>query len=173
LPSILSKEDKLVKFLYTPALGYNPSKENQLLILRDLYDLFLAFGIDKSEEGVKLILNDILVKYFSESVNDIILCLKNGRQGNYKEKIYGKNFNMQVFSAWMSEYLEQKYTAKEKILNNAKKEASDNWTSKEDYHEAIKRGKKASDMIEKQKKDDKKSETNYNNFKAKYFAKKK
>lgn len=170
LRSELSVKINIEECLTAKALGYSPKKEDKLLILREINDLFTAFGIDKSERAIELLMYDITEKYPAESVEDIAYCLRKGRQGYYNEKIYGQNFNMQVLTSWMAQHLEEKYAKKERIISEAKKAMSSQWETRADYVEAARLGKVVSDILAKQKKQRDDFEHNYNDFKARYFT---
>ena len=172
LRSELPAKINIEECLTAKAIGYNPNKNDRLLILREINDMFTAFDIDKSERAIELLINDITDKYFAESVDDIAYCLRKGRQGYYTEKIYGKNFNMQVFTSWMTHHLEEKYTKRERIITEAKKAMSEVWTTREEYVEAARLGKVVNEILAKQKKQSDEFERNYNIFKGKYFANK-
>ena len=56
----LSVKINIEECLTAKALGYSPKKEDKLLILREINDLFTAFGIDKPERAIELLMNGTL-----------------------------------------------------------------------------------------------------------------
>lgn len=77
-----------------------------------------ALGIALEDHVVKIITSDLIEKYKFDSVEDIIYCLKKGRQG-----YYGKNYaklNTIVISEWMEHHLESKASAKESEVSKNK-----------------------------------------------------
>lgn len=77
---------------------------------------------------------DIFDVYKYDSVEDIIHCLKQARQGAYTHiPNYGK-FNMPVFRLWMSEHLDKKYQAKEAELTKLKEDKDDDPFDRERFY---------------------------------------
>ena len=124
----------------------------------------IGLGIELSNYESQLLVEDLVDVYKYDSIEDIQVCLKNGRQGKY-----GKNYNklnMIVFGEWMSKHLEQKAIEREKQYSTNKHE----WDSKEDYLKAVKEGTKREKDIKESEEDNKKFMQDYNNFKMKYEA---
>lgn len=78
----------------------------------------LGLGVDLSEELLELLVSDITEVYGYDSIEDVALALKNGRQGKYG-KVYGK-INMVVISEWMGYHLDRKAQEREKEIQNQK-----------------------------------------------------
>lgn len=100
----------------------NQANENEILkeISLSVSKCSDALQIHLTPLQIKTMAEDILDVYKFESVEDIILCLKQGRQGVYSDiPTYGK-LNMIVFQQWMARHLEKKYAEKEKLLRNEK-----------------------------------------------------
>jgi len=90
---------------------------------RDAVNLEIAKSINKCCQALDIILEnhmlqmlveDIVEKYSTDSVEDVQQCLKKGRRGNYGTT-YNK-MNMIVISDWMSKHLQEKAQAREKHL---------------------------------------------------------
>lgn len=81
----------------------------------------LGLGVDLSEELLELLVSDIIDVYGYDSIEDVALALKNGRQGKYG-KVYGK-INMVVISEWMGYHLDRKAQEREKEIQNQKVDA--------------------------------------------------
>lgn len=69
------------------------------------------------DHQIKTIVEDLIEKYPSESVEDFILCFKMARQNAFGV-VY--HLHSAVVFEWMSKYLEQKYEAVEKKLRSEK-----------------------------------------------------
>lgn len=95
-----------------------------------------AIDVPLTNEQSEILVDDIIDVYKWDSIEDIQICLKNGRQGKYG-KTYGK-LNMIVFSEWMAKHLEDKAYAREQAFQKSK--AIHNWETREDYEQAIKIG---------------------------------
>lgn len=121
-----------------------------------------GLDVDMSNEQIQIFIEDIVDVYKWDSIEDIQICLKNGRQGKYG-KTYNK-LNMIVFREWMSKHLEQKAIERE----NQYKENRHNWDSKEDYLKAVKEGIKQQNKEKEITDSDKKYISDYNNYKMKY-----
>lgn len=96
-----------------------------LMKCRDSLGLSIDLGI------LQTIAEDLVDKYKYESIEDIMYCLKKGRQG-----YYGNNYNklnLIVISEWMGKHLEEKAREREKIIQNRKKETLDKDTVIEGY----------------------------------------
>ena len=96
--------------------GYNKVAGH---ILNALSETFLSIGCECTAKQLKLFTDDLMDKYRLDSIEDILECLKNGRQGNYGNN-YGK-LNMIVITDWMDQHLESKYREREKKEQNEKK----------------------------------------------------
>ena len=116
-----------------------------------------SLGIKKDNHDIQVLIEDIIDVYRWDSIEDIMICLKNGRQGKYGTT-YNK-LNMPVIREWMSRHLEDKAAARESQWNEAKH----NFKTKEDYLKAVK-VKLENDKKEKQEKIQKeKASQNFNN----------
>ena len=91
------------------------------IVFKALQKTVIGLGLSVSEEQLAIMSNDILESYKTDSIEDVIECLKKGRTGAYG---YGhndrKNFNMLVVRDWMSQHLDKKYQARERIHDNRK-----------------------------------------------------
>lgn len=159
----------------TDLLKAKPITEQLLTFGRNEVNMEIAKAVNKCIRGlniemdntsIQILIEDIVDVYKWDSIEDIQVCLKNGRQGKY-----GKNYNklnMIVFSEWMSKHLEQKAIERESQYSKNKHD----WDSREDYLESVKLGldqqKESSDEREYQKN----KLMDYNNFKMKYEAEK-
>jgi len=130
--------------------------------------------ISLSGQAVKLLVSDMIKKYEYDSLEDILCCLRDGRNGKFGE-IYGK-FNMIVFSEWMRKHLDEKTGLREAKIYE--RDNAHNWESREDYLESSKAGdemQKAIKKIEQKRKrkihDDEMKEFDYQKFKGEYLEK--
>lgn len=74
--------------------------------------LMLQIPIDDS--FIQILTSDLIDKYSYESIEDLVICLRKGRQG-----FYGNNYNklnMIVISDWMQKHLEEKAISREKFI---------------------------------------------------------
>lgn len=82
----------------------------------------LGLNINLQPESYETLAADILEVYQYDSVEDVIQCLKKGRQGKYG---FGHNnrqsITMILIKEWMALHLEEKAIAREKELQNQKK----------------------------------------------------
>jgi len=121
-----------------------------------------GLDIEMSNDQIQIFIEDIVDVYRWDSIEDIQICLKNGRQGKYG-KTYNK-LNMIIFQDWMSQHLEQKSIERENQHNKQKHD----FKTREEYENAVKIGtenRKQSDQL-------KKPIADFNNFKMKYESKK-
>lgn len=126
----------------------------------------------KPNPGWKLSFVDMIMdKYKSESLEDILMCLRDGRQGKYK-KTFGV-LDPVTFGEWMAEHLDKKYQIIEDQKKQQKPEHNDlpELKTKNEYSEFVRIGlvnqSKIIDAKRKQLEDEKK----YRKFKAKYLSK--
>jgi hypothetical protein len=75
-----------------------------------------VLGVPLSDNAVRMMVEDILEKYGYESFEDIVLCLKSGRRGDYGNH-YNK-LNGVVFGEWMAQHLDKKAALRELMLHN-------------------------------------------------------
>ena len=125
-----------------------------------------ALDISIENSALQILIEDIVDVYKWDSIEDIQICLKNGRQGKYG-KTYNK-LNMIVFQEWMSKHLDQKSNHLEHQYSKHKH----HWDSKEDYLKAVKEGIKQQDKEKEITDADKKYVSDYNNYKMKYETEK-
>jgi hypothetical protein len=125
-----------------------------------------GLDIEISNYTLQILIEDIIDKYKFDSIEDIQVCLKNGRQGRYGTT-YNK-LNMVIISDWMSKHLEEKAIYREKIINDRKKESDfKGWETREDYEKAARKPTPMSFKDRIRQKDEE-----YQKFKADYEAKK-
>jgi len=145
--------EQLIKF------GRN---EVNLEIAKYVNKCLSGLDIEMSNDQIQILIEDIIDVYKWDSIEDIQICLKNGRQGKYG-KTYGK-LNMIVFQEWMGKHLDQKANEFEHQYSKHKH----HWDSKEDYLKAVKEGIKQQNKEKEITDADKKYVSDYNNFKMKY-----
>lgn len=75
-------------------------------------------GIELTDMAISILTADIIDVYRYDSIEDVLWCLKKGRQGYYGTT-YGK-LNMIVIAEWMAAHLEAKAEAREKELSQRK-----------------------------------------------------
>lgn len=121
-----------------------------------------GIGIDIPDDKMKLLCEDILEVYSHDSLEDIVQCLKKGRQGYYGTS-YNK-LNMMVIQEWMSKHLEEKARLREN-LHQSEKEKHE-WETRQQYEEAVKAGEILGEKLKSMTKDD----SEYQKFKADYEA---
>ena len=121
-----------------------------------------GLGIEMSNERIQLLVEDITEVYKFDSIEDIQICLKNGRQGKYG-KTYAK-LNMIIIQEWMSYHLEKKAIARESVNSKAKY----NFKNREEYENAVKVGSKINQEKKERKKAERYDEISYEEFKANY-----
>lgn len=148
--------------------GDNPVQKEEVLKLISvaLMKCSSSLGIKMSEEAILTLSEDLLDVYLYESIEDVIYCLKKGRQGVYG---FGHNsrssLNMIVIREWMTNVLDEKAQARERVIESRKEKESSVY---EVDYEAFKKQqiqKKNVKSIDEETKE-------FNNYKAKYLAKK-
>lgn len=80
-----------------------------------------AMDISIPPARILLLTEELIDLYTTDSIEDIIAALRNGRRGQYQAKPYGK-INLELITSWMSEHLDQKAREREKVLHNEKVE---------------------------------------------------
>ena len=143
--------------------------EVSMIIGKAIWKVSRGLDIQMSDDQISIIVEDILEKYRYESVEDILYCLKKGRQGSYGNN-YAK-FNMIVFSEWMNQHLEQKYIAKETKLTESK--LLHQWTCRDEYNESVRIGEIVNKEIMAKKNQAKAKEKEFHEFKVHYESKQK
>jgi hypothetical protein len=127
-----------------------------------------SLGIELLPDQIKMLCSDILEVYAYESVEDILFCLKQARQGAYADiQNYGK-LNMIIFRQWMARHLDKKYAEKEKQIESAKQVEKEELTRDEFYE----RGIKLREELQKIADGKRVSDENYHRERTKYFASK-
>lgn len=122
-----------------------------------------GLGIEMSNERTQLLVDDITEVYKFDSIEDIQLCLKNGRQGKYG-KTYGK-LNMIIIQEWMSIHLEKKAAARESQNSTSKHD----FKTREEYESAVKVGSKINEDKKDTKAAKKRDDIEYEEYRAKYL----
>ncbi|MCH7827000.1 MAG: hypothetical protein IIC75_03330 [Bacteroidetes bacterium] len=132
-------------------------------IEKELRNINVLYGFKVQENYYPLFVDFIIQIYKFESMNDIIMCLTNGSNGNYGKPF--KQLDPGTFqNDWMSKHLEQKSIEREKqYLENKHK-----WESKDDYLKAVKEGIKRQSQEKEIEDADKQNVFDFNNFKMKY-----
>jgi len=160
------------------------SKPLAISVKTDLSNIITRIGIEidrlvivfnwKPVPGWKLSFIDMIIdRYKVESLEDVLMCLRDGRLGKYK-KPYGV-LDPITFSEWMSEHLDRKYMIIEKEKQKLKPEAADNpkFKTRQEYNDFVKIGllnQGESIRTKKSKMDD---DDNYRKFRAEYISKRK
>lgn len=149
--------------MITDQIAKHGPNEVNLVVAASVNKCLDSLGIEMQNDRIQLLVEDIVDKYQFDSIEDIQICLKNGRQGNY-----GTNFgklNMIVISEWMSSHLERKASARE--LSNDK--AKHDFKNREEYENAVNVGSKINDQEKKDKASKKHDDIEYEEFRAKYL----
>jgi hypothetical protein len=124
-----------------------------------------GLGLQMDNYSIQLLTEDIVEKYKYDSIEDVQICLKKGRQGYYGTT-YNK-LNMVVISEWMTKHLEEKAIIREREVNKLKLSNDfPGWATREDYEKAAMKPTKKKNMKPEIDED-------YRRFKAEYEAKKK
>jgi hypothetical protein len=144
------------------------SKMICMAIDKEVALLMEVLGITMSASAITTVVKDIVDRYRLDSLEDVLMCIKNGRQGMYGTT-YGK-FNAIIFSEWMAQHLEAKYALRDRQHENSKKHQH-NWNSREEYEAAFKKGEAARKEAQQLKGKQYENERQYNNFKAKLLNK--
>lgn len=136
-------------------------------IIKELKNINTLYGFSVDENYYPLFVDFIIQTYKFESMQDIVMCLRNGTNGKYGKPF--KQLDPATFqNDWMSQHLEQKAIERE---NQHQKNKHD-FKTREEYVNAVQVGsenKKKADKIRESNKDD---IIDYNNFKMKYESSK-
>ncbi len=127
----------------------------------------------KPNPGWKLSFVDMIMdKYKLESIEDILMCLRDGRLGKYK-KPFGV-LDPVTFGEWMVEHLDRKYQIIEDQKKQQKPEHNDlpEFKTRQGYNEFVRIGLINQGKILKAKQDQSENEKKYRKFKANYLSKK-
>ena len=155
----------------TDLLKAKPINEQILKFGRNDVNLEIAKYVNKCLTGldielpndkIQILIEDIVEVYKFDSIEDIKICLKNGRQGKYG-KTYGK-LNMIIIQEWMSIHLDRKAAARESANSTAKHDFKD----REEYENAVKVGSNKNQEKKERKKAERYDEISYEEFKANY-----
>lgn len=126
-----------------------------------------ALGIEMDNSDLSTLAEDILDVYKYDSVEDVIQCLKKGRQGTYGLGYNNRrSLNMLIIREWMSKHLEEKATAREKALSEHKAKVTE-YTNDANFYKAYK--ERMAKEAEK-KKENNAEENEYQRFKLGYKA---
>ena len=153
----------LNKVLEKQLIFYRPSKEVKQIIDIALTNCIKSIGIELSDDVIFMLVNDIHELYKYETLEDILICLKNGRQGKYGTT-YNK-FNLIIFKEWMSKHLEEKSIIREHENNKHKHD----WKTRDEYIESIAIGFKNQFQIKKAIESANKRELEYQKFRDAYI----
>ena len=141
-------------------------------ITKELESINVLYGFKVNEAYYLLFVEFIIQTYKFESMNDIVMCLTNGKNGKY-----GKPFSQldpaTFQNTWMSQHLEQKAIARERKLIEHKKEfkGKNDFKDKNDYTKFVLQGLENQKRIDISKKELSKREADYRKFKAEYEVK--
>jgi hypothetical protein len=130
-----------------------------------LEKLIVGLDIELSEIKFSILLEDLIETYKHESIEDLIECFKNVRQGKC-DWGYEKRgiLNMVIIKSWMAQHLDRKAEEREKLHNHKKMEL-DNQLKGVDYEAYKERIKQ-----EKEKKvDPTRKETEYQLYRLKWM----
>jgi len=132
------------------------------LIAAEINKYCIAVGITMDPARLIIISGDVYEVWKYESILDIIRAISNGRQGLYGTTY--KNITTDDINRFMGSHLEEKYAAKEKLLEKLK---FDNKETLDfvDYEAYKKRFEQSKLETENKPKDD----ADFNNFKTKYL----
>lgn len=142
-------------------------KEVALRIKKELEKINTLYGYNVNENYYILFVDMIIDTYKFESMDDVVMCLTDGRNGKYGRPF--KQLDPATFQFdWMSKHLEKKAIAREKAHNANKKDSTfEGWKTREEYEKAAKKPitKSTSDVLREKN-------TEYQKFKAEYEGKK-
>lgn len=143
------------------------------MIVRELDKLVDVFNWSPAPNWKLSFVDMILDKYSYESLEDVLMCLRDGRIGKYK-KPFGV-LDPVTFGEWMAAHLEKKYEIIESEKRKLKPEFNDvqEFKSRQEYYEFVRIGLINQAKIIQAKRDFEKKEEAYRNFKARYLNKKK
>ena len=134
IPIITSTDLLSAKPINEQILKYGRDSVN-LEIAKFVTKCLIGLGIEMDSHAIQILIEDIVDKYKFDSIEDVQVCLKNGRQGKYGTT-YNK-LNMVVISDWMFKHLEDKAAAREKPYQEYKKENDfAGWATREEYEKA-------------------------------------
>ena len=142
----LSKNQSITKVSETLAITpiVNDSREANKYIFIALKKCYDVLGYDYQENILAAISEDLVDAYKYDSIEDIQLALKKGRQGKYG-KVY--KLNMITFSEWMAKHLEEKAKEREKVLEKYKEDYQLPQIDYEAYKKRIKEEKEEKERI--------------------------
>ena len=92
---------------------------------------FIALDILVDDHKMRILCEDLIDVYMTDSIEDIVQALKKGRSGKYGNN-YGK-LNMIVIREWMAKHLEEKSIIRERELSKKKKKHLEIDSSPIDY----------------------------------------
>ena len=75
----------------------------------------LGLGLEVKIEQLDVVAEDLLEKYGWESIEDIIFCLKKGRQGIYSFGYNKRALSVPVITEWMAKHLTDKSKERERL----------------------------------------------------------
>jgi len=137
------------------------SKEVQECLHAMFASIVQTLGVKSTPGLIVEMVEDAIEVYGYESMEDISLCLRNGRQGKYGT-IYNK-FNFIVFREWMTKHLEEKAILREREV----KKAMHDWATYEEYVNSIEVGKKMQkELVQKKNK-----LADYERYRSEYLGK--
>ena len=123
-----------------------------------------GLNIDLSNEQLQILTEDIIEVYKWDSIEDIQICLRNGRQGKYGTT-YNK-LNMIVINDWMGKHLEEKAIARE----HQYKEHKHDFKTREEYLQAVEIGLERDRKAKQEKEEAEKYLHDKNTEYAKYLV---
>lgn len=129
-----------------------------------------GLGLEMSDDQMVLLCQDIVDVYQHDSIEDVLLALKHGRQGKYG-KVYGR-LNMIVVGEWMARHLEEKAIARENAMMKESGNDEPRWNNRDEYVDAVHAGALVNGEIEKRKRSLLINEQKYQKFKSAYDIRK-
>ena len=135
-------------------------------ITKSAVKCYVGLGIDASKLEIDTFVEDIIDVYKFDSIEDIQICLKNGRQGKYG-KTYNR-LNMIVFSDWMENHLTEKSILRE---HSNKDKYKHHWKDRNEYTEFVLKSLEKEEKKEIKRIDREKDEAEFQKFRAEYLEK--
>jgi len=157
----------------TPMIVHNRKglqREVLISIRKGVEKCAVGLDIELTDDQMIMLCHDIVEKYEHDSIEDVLLALKHGRQGRYGN-VYGK-LNMIVVGDWMEQHLSDK--AGERIaFMQADEEPAHRWSSHEEYVASVSAGEIINREIDKRKQYRLDNERKYQAYRMDYEMKRK
>lgn len=115
---------KTSETLYTKAIiSTGDYKGAEEIVRQALFKCAVSLGIDDDLTRLKVIAEDVVYANKHESIETILLAIKNGRSGLYGD-FYGK-LNAIVVTKWVNQLNEERAAEREKVIASKKIKESD------------------------------------------------